>query len=124
MPCRQTMTVWLEKMTSEAAASLREILSLAENVAITTDAWKALITESCVNVTFFYRLGSAECDPADPLNTAERHTAGNTNFRFQIFFKTKISVLMCVCSIKCFYILNKFRCKEEARRFNILIKKS
>ena len=47
------MTVWLEKMTSEAAASLREILSLAEKVAITTDAWKALITESCVNVTFF-----------------------------------------------------------------------
>ena len=47
------MTVRLEKMYSKAAASLREILSLAEKVAITTDAWKALITESCVNVTFF-----------------------------------------------------------------------
>ena len=46
------MTVWLEKMYREAAASLREILPLAEKVPITTDAWTALITESCVTVTF------------------------------------------------------------------------
>ena len=52
VPCCQTRTVRLEKMYSEAAASLREILSLAEKVAITTDAWTALITESCVTVTF------------------------------------------------------------------------
>ena len=33
-------------MYSEAAASLREILSLTEKVAITTDAWTALTTEA------------------------------------------------------------------------------
>ena len=33
----------------EAAASLREILSSADKVAITTDAWTALTTESYVN---------------------------------------------------------------------------
>ena len=52
VPCRQTMIVRLEKMYSEAEASLRAILSLAEKVAITANAWKALITVSCVIVTF------------------------------------------------------------------------
>ena len=52
VPCRQTMTVRLEKMYSEAAASLCEILSFSEKFAITTDAWKGLITESCVTVTY------------------------------------------------------------------------
>ena len=46
VPCRQTMTVRLEKMYSEATASLREILSLTEKVAITTGAWTALTTEA------------------------------------------------------------------------------
>ena len=46
VPCRQTRTVRLEKMYSEEAASLCEILSLAEKVFVTADAWKALITES------------------------------------------------------------------------------
>ena len=49
VPCRQTMTVRLEKMYREAAASLRKILSSADKVAITTDAWTALTTESYVN---------------------------------------------------------------------------
>ena len=39
-------------MYREAAAPIREILFLAEKVAITTDAWKALITESGVTETF------------------------------------------------------------------------
>ena len=46
VPCCQTRTVRLEKMYSEVTASLREILSLAEKVFVTADAWKALITES------------------------------------------------------------------------------
>ena len=46
VPCRQTMTVQLEKMYSKAAGLLREILSLGEKVAITTDAWSVLTTES------------------------------------------------------------------------------
>ena len=48
----------LEKMYSEAAASLCEILSLAEKVAITTDAWTALTTES-----LFFFLQSAILQP-------------------------------------------------------------
>ena len=43
---------------------------------------------------------------------------------YNIYFKTKISVLACVCWIKWFYILNNFRCKKEVRRISILIKKS
>ena len=40
------MTVRLEKVYSEAAASLRKILFLTEEVAITTDAWTVLTTEA------------------------------------------------------------------------------
>ena len=40
-----------DELYSEAAASLREILSLAEKVALTTDAWTALTTESYVTLT-------------------------------------------------------------------------
>ena len=46
VPRHQTMSVRLEKMFGEAAASRREILSLTEKVAITTDAWTALTTEA------------------------------------------------------------------------------
>ena len=67
-------------MYSEAAASLHEILSLAEKVAITTDAWKALITELCVTVTFFtdWLVQSAILQTC---SIPEKHTAGNMNFR-------------------------------------------
>ena len=107
-------------------ASLREILSLAEEVAITTGKKKS-VDYGVVRESWpwhFYRLGCAECDPADPLNTREAH-CGKNEFSFQnIYLKIKISVSVCVCSIKWFYILIKFRCIEEARRINILIKKS
>ena len=43
-----------EELYSEAAASLREILSLAEKVAIKTDAWTALTTESYLTVTVHF----------------------------------------------------------------------
>ena len=46
VPCCQTMTVRLEKMNSEAAASLHEILSLAEKVAITM-TFTFLLTGLC-----------------------------------------------------------------------------
>ena len=44
--------VQLEKMYSEAAAALCEILTLEEKVAITTYAWTALNMEAYVTVTF------------------------------------------------------------------------
>ena len=102
VPWRQTRTVRLEKIYSEAAASLSVILSLAEKAAITTNAWKALITELCVTVT--------ECDPAEPLDTREAH-CGKHEFSFpKMYLKTKISVWMFNSMV-----LNKFRCREEAR---------
>ena len=61
--------------------------------------------------------------PADLLNTREAH-CGKHELSFpNIYFKKKISVLV-FTFIKWIHILNKFRCKEEARRINIIIKKS
>uniref|UniRef100_A0A8C5HT75 BED-type domain-containing protein n=1 Tax=Gouania willdenowi TaxID=441366 RepID=A0A8C5HT75_GOUWI len=54
VPCRKTTTVRLEKMYEDKAASLRESLCAAEHLAITTDAWTALTTESYVTVTAHY----------------------------------------------------------------------
>ena len=66
VPCRQTMTVWLEKMYSKAAGSLREILSLAEKVAITTDAWTALIMQSYVTMAVYISVSAVSKASADP----------------------------------------------------------
>ena len=82
VPCRQTMTVWLEKMYSEAAASLCEILS--EKVSITTDSWKALITESCVKVSFL-PTGLCRVRSWRPTQYQRGRPAGNLKFHFQIF---------------------------------------
>ena len=114
VPWRQTRTVRLEKIYSEAAASLSVILSLAEKAAITTNAWKALITESCVTVTY---LPTGLCRVWS-CSMPERRTVGNifvSKYLFQnenICFNVKFNV---------FYILNKFRCRDEARMINILL---
>ena len=63
-------------MYSEAAASLREILSLVEKVAITTIAWTVLTTELYVTVHFFsdWVVQSAIMQTR---SMPERHTAVN-----------------------------------------------
>ena len=66
-------------MYSNAAASLSDILSLAEKV---DSVDYAVVRDH--DVHFFYWLGCAECDPADPLNTRKAHCE-NTKFHFQIF---------------------------------------
>ena len=59
--------------------------------------------------------------PADPLNTREAHCGKHALLFPNIYFKK--CVLVCTF-IKWIHILNKFRCKEKARRINIIIKKS
>jgi hypothetical protein len=72
------MTVRLEKMYREAAASLREILSSADKVAITTDAWTALTTESYVTVTVhFFSDWVLQSAILQTRSMPERHTAEN-----------------------------------------------
>ena len=81
VPCRQT--VRLEKMYSEAAASLREVLSLAVKVALTTDAW----TESYMTVTVtvhFFTDWIVQSANLQTRSIPERHTAEYMNFSFQI----------------------------------------
>ena len=104
------------KCTVEAAAYLHESMSLAEKVAITTDAWTAFITESYVTVTSLltglYRMWS--CSPAQYQR--------NTLRKIYIYLKNvKKSVLVCVCSIKWFYILNT-PLQRGGGRINIRIK--
>ena len=105
-------------MYSEAAASLREILSLAEKVAITIDAWKALIMESCVTVTFLptglCRVRS--CRPAQYQRGTLRKTWIIVS---KNVFKKQKYLFVCVCKFYVFYILNK-----KARTINIRIKES
>ena len=72
------MTVRLEKMYREAAASLRAILSSADKVAITTDAWTALTTESYVTVTVhFFSDWVLQSAILQTRSMPERHTAEN-----------------------------------------------
>jgi hypothetical protein len=61
-------------MYSEAAASLREILSLSEKVAITTDAWKALIV---VRDRHFFTDWVVQSVILQTRSIPERHTMGN-----------------------------------------------
>jgi len=78
VPCRQTMTKRLEGMYSETAATLRKILSQANKVALTTDAWTGLTTESYVTITAHYFEGwDVKSAVLQTRAMPERHTAEN-----------------------------------------------
>ena len=78
VPCRQTMTTRMEAMYKKKADSLRRALSNAKSVAITTDAWTALTTESYVTITAHYFDGwVVKSAILQTRAMPERHTAKN-----------------------------------------------
>ena len=124
VPCRQTMTVRLEKMYREAA-SLREILSSADKVAITTDAWTALTTESYVTVTVhFFSDWVLQSAILQTRSMTERHTAENMahvlqaavdifSFLLSLGFGCNILILNSSCGPKNVSFCNSARTADE-----------
>lgn len=51
---RKTVTARLEKIKEDCVTAVRDKLEAAEKVAITTESWTALNTESCVTITCHY----------------------------------------------------------------------
>lgn len=78
VPARKTITARLEKMHADSAASVRRNVSKAEKVAITTDAWTALNTESYVTITcHFIEDWEMKSVVLQTRAMPERHTAEN-----------------------------------------------
>uniref|UniRef100_H3B362 HAT C-terminal dimerisation domain-containing protein n=1 Tax=Latimeria chalumnae TaxID=7897 RepID=H3B362_LATCH len=77
-PARKTIMARLEKLHTECAATVSDKLAIVENVAITTDLWTALNTESYVTITcHFIRQWKMENVILQTRAMPERHTAEN-----------------------------------------------
>uniref|UniRef100_H3A8P7 HAT C-terminal dimerisation domain-containing protein n=1 Tax=Latimeria chalumnae TaxID=7897 RepID=H3A8P7_LATCH len=78
VPARKTIVARLEKLHTECAAAVSNKLAIAEKVAITTDSWTALNTESYVTITcHFIRQWKMESVILQTRAMPERHTAEN-----------------------------------------------
>uniref|UniRef100_H3ARX0 BED-type domain-containing protein n=1 Tax=Latimeria chalumnae TaxID=7897 RepID=H3ARX0_LATCH len=78
VPARKTIMASLEKLHTECAAAVSDKLAIAEKVAITTDSWAALNTESYVTITWrFIRQQKMESVVLQTRTMPERHTAEN-----------------------------------------------
>ena len=78
MPCRQTITTRMEGRYHEIAAALRKILCKAKKVALTTDAWTGLTTESYATITaHYFESWTVKSAILQTRAMPERHTAEN-----------------------------------------------
>ncbi|XP_064417131.1 E3 SUMO-protein ligase ZBED1-like [Latimeria chalumnae] len=78
VPARKTIVARLEKLHTECPAAVSDKLAIAEKVAITTDSWTALNTESYVTITcHFIRQWEMESVILQTRAMPERHTAEN-----------------------------------------------
>ena len=78
VPSRKTITSQIEKLYADNARELRKTLANVEKVALTTDAWTALTTESYVTVTCHYVLNwEMKSVVLQTRAMPERHTAEN-----------------------------------------------
>ena len=79
VPSRRTITARVEKMYAEKRELLKADLVTAKKVAITTDAWTSLTTESYVTVTCHYVGDDWDLKTAvlETRSSDERHTAEN-----------------------------------------------
>uniref|UniRef100_H2ZY22 HAT C-terminal dimerisation domain-containing protein n=1 Tax=Latimeria chalumnae TaxID=7897 RepID=H2ZY22_LATCH len=78
VPARKTIMARLEKLHIECAAAVSNKLTVAEKVAITTDSWTALNTESYVTITcHFIRQWKMESVALQTHAMPKRHTAEN-----------------------------------------------
>ena len=78
VPCRQTITTRMEGRYREIAAALRKILCKAKKVALTTDAWTGLTTESYVTITaHYFEDWTVKSAILQTRAMPERHTAEN-----------------------------------------------
>ena len=75
IPSRATITTHLEARYKNKKAELKTQLAAA-NVALTTDCWTALTTESYITITCHY-IGNDWQVKSEVLLTLERHTADN-----------------------------------------------
>uniref|UniRef100_H3B7L0 HAT C-terminal dimerisation domain-containing protein n=1 Tax=Latimeria chalumnae TaxID=7897 RepID=H3B7L0_LATCH len=78
VPARKTIMARLETLHTECAAAVRDKLAIAEKVAITTNSWTALNTESYVTITcHFIRQWKMKSVVLQTRALPERHTAEN-----------------------------------------------
>uniref|UniRef100_H3BEN4 HAT C-terminal dimerisation domain-containing protein n=1 Tax=Latimeria chalumnae TaxID=7897 RepID=H3BEN4_LATCH len=71
-PARKTIMARLEKLHTECSAAVSDKLAIAEKVAITTDSWTTLNTESYVTITCHFIMESVVLQ-----TMPERHIAEN-----------------------------------------------
>ena len=78
-PARRTVTSKIEKHYEERSRALKEQLTTVGNVALTTDCWTALTTESYITITFHYIDKDWQIKSAVLLtqHLSDRHTAEN-----------------------------------------------
>lgn len=78
VPSRKTVTTRIEKLYAETAQDLRKSLSTVPKLALTTDAWTALTTESYVTITCHYIINwELKSVVLQTRAMPERHTAEN-----------------------------------------------
>jgi len=78
MPHRKALTTRLEKRYKECAEKIKAELNEARAVAITTDGWTAVTTESYITVTCHYvRQWQLKSSVLQTRSVEERHTATN-----------------------------------------------
>ena len=79
IPCRTTITSRIEKRYKDMARNLKKRLSTADRVALTTDGWTALTTESYITITSHYidQEWALRSDVLLTQGVSVRHTAEN-----------------------------------------------
>ena len=79
MPCRTTITKRIEHRYEGASCQLKKLLSTAEHVALTTDCWTALTTESYITITCHHidKEWKLHADVLTTHSLSQRHTAEN-----------------------------------------------